>query len=98
MLEFDAVAATQAYLDSVPAELRARSDAYFEGGYWLQAADFAIGLAVNLAILALGLSRRMREAAERLARRRPVQDFAFWTMYVVVATVPALPFMVYRDF
>jgi STE24 endopeptidase len=98
MLEFDAVAATQAYLDSVPAELRARSDAYFEGGYWLQVADFAIGLAVNLAILALGLSRRMRDAVERLARRRPAQDFAYWTMYVVVATVPTLPFMAYRDF
>ena len=58
---FDPVAATQAYLDSVPADQRARSDAYFEGGYWLQVADFAIGVAVNLAILALGLSRRMRD-------------------------------------
>ena len=28
-------AATQAYLDTVPDEQRARSDAYFEGGYWL---------------------------------------------------------------
>jgi hypothetical protein len=28
-------AATQAYLDTVPPEKRARSDAYFEGGYWL---------------------------------------------------------------
>jgi STE24 endopeptidase len=95
---FDPVAATQAYLDSVPAEQRARSDAYFEGGYWLQAADFAIGVAVNLALLALGLSRRMRDAAERLTRRRAVQDFAYWVMYIIVATVPALPFMVYRDF
>jgi STE24 endopeptidase len=32
----DPVAATNAYLASVLAETRARSDAYFEGGYWLQ--------------------------------------------------------------
>jgi STE24 endopeptidase len=95
---FDPVAATQAYLDSIPAGQRARSAAYFEGGYWLQAADFAIGVAVNLALLALGISRRMRDAAERLTRRRAVQDFAYWVMYIIVATVPALPFMAYRDF
>src|SRR5438128_2466596 len=31
----DAAAATQAWLDSVPREKREKSDAYFEGGYWL---------------------------------------------------------------
>lgn len=98
MLEFDPIAATQAFLDSVPADQRARSDAYFEGGYWLQVVDFAIGVAVNLAILALGVSRRMRDVAERWFSRRALQDFTYWTMYLVVATVPALPFMIYRDF
>ena len=37
---FDAVAATNAYLAQIPAEARARSDAYFEGGYWLTLWDF----------------------------------------------------------
>src|ERR1051326_5540375 len=32
---FDAAAATQAWLDSVPLEKRETPDAYFEGGYWL---------------------------------------------------------------
>jgi hypothetical protein len=32
---FDVKAAVDAYLASVPAAARARSDAYFEGGYWL---------------------------------------------------------------
>ena len=31
----DPAAATQAWLDSVPKEKREKSDAYFEGGYWL---------------------------------------------------------------
>ena len=33
---FDAERATEAYLAFVPPEQRARSDAYFEGGNWLQ--------------------------------------------------------------
>ena len=32
---FDVEAATQAYLDMVQGATRSRSDAYFEGGYWL---------------------------------------------------------------
>jgi STE24 endopeptidase len=37
---FDPVRATNAYLAAVPADKKARSDAYFEGGYWLQLWDF----------------------------------------------------------
>jgi hypothetical protein len=33
--DFNADAATDAYLAEMPATARARSDAYFEGGYWL---------------------------------------------------------------
>ncbi|HEY6909724.1 MAG TPA: hypothetical protein VI356_10165, partial [Myxococcales bacterium] len=36
----DPAAATRAYLDQLPAAQRARSDAYFEGGYWLILWDF----------------------------------------------------------
>src|SRR6266704_3649844 len=32
---FDPVEATKAWLNTVPADKRAKSDAYFEGGYWL---------------------------------------------------------------
>ena len=33
---FDPVAETEKLLNTLPAEARAKSDAYFEGGYWLQ--------------------------------------------------------------
>ena len=33
---FDVDKATQAYLDLLSPEQKAQSDAYFEGGYWLQ--------------------------------------------------------------
>lgn len=95
---FDPVAATNTYLASVAGEKRARSDAYFEGGYWLQLWDFLLGVAVNLALLATGLSRRMRELAERLVRVRPVQTLLYWVQYLVVTSVVLFPMTVYEGF
>src|SRR2546429_3015583 len=61
----DPAAATRAYLDQVPAEQRARSDAYFEGGYWLQLWTFLWTAAVFILLLQTGVSARMRDLAER---------------------------------
>jgi hypothetical protein len=49
---FDVKAAVDAYLASVPADARARSDAYFEGGYWLILWDFLCSAAIALFLLA----------------------------------------------
>ena len=95
---FDPVAATNAYLATVSGEKRARSDAYFEGGYWLQLWDFLIGVAVNLALLATGLSLRMRDLAERLVRFRPIQTLLYWTQYLVLTAVVVFPMTVYEGF
>jgi STE24 endopeptidase len=96
--DFDPVSATNAYLATVVGEKRARSDAYFEGGYWLQLWDFLIGVAVNLALLATGLSRRMRDMAERLVRFRTVQILLFWVQYLVVTSLVVFPMTVYEGF
>src|ERR1700722_5424964 len=53
---FNPVAATNAYLAQIPADASARSDAYFEGGYWLILWDFLAGVAVALLLLQLGWS------------------------------------------
>jgi STE24 endopeptidase len=95
---FDARAATDAYLATVPAAARARSDAYFEGGYWLLLWNFLISVAVYLALLATGWSASLRNLAERATHFRPVQSFAYWTLYFVITTVVVFPFTVYQDF
>ncbi len=41
--DFDIEKATQAYIETLPADKRARSDAYFEGGYWLELWGFLYG-------------------------------------------------------
>src|SRR6266545_6817011 len=56
---FDPLAATNAYLATVPADKKARSDAYFEGGYWLVLWDFLASAAVYVLLLAAGWSAWM---------------------------------------
>lgn len=66
--DFDPAAATQAYLDSVPADARARSDAYFEGGYWLQLWSFVITAVIMIGLLHTGVSARLRDLVDRYVR------------------------------
>ena len=95
---FDPVVATNAYLATVAGEDRARSNAYFEGGYWLQLWDFLLGVLVNLVLLGTGLSGRMRNLAERLVRFRPIQTFLYWVQYLLLTTVVLLPMTIYEGF
>ncbi len=95
---FDVEEATRAYLDRLTPEQKARSDAYFEGGYWLQLWGLLYGLGVAWAFLGTGLSRRMKAAAERLTRRRPLRTWLYAAQYIVLATLLSFPLTVYRDF
>jgi STE24 endopeptidase len=91
----DPAAATRAYLDTLPAADRARSDAYFEGGYWLQLWGFLYGAGVSILLLATGLSARMRDLAGRL-RWRWLQDAAYWVQFLVASTLLTLPLDLYQ--
>src|SRR5712691_11230177 len=64
----DPATATRAWLDTVPADKRAKSDAYFEGGYWLILWNFLLGAAVMLLLLVSGVSVSLRRFAERNTR------------------------------
>src|SRR5215469_9072798 len=65
---FDASKATNAYLAQVHGAARARSDAYFEGGYVLILVDAIYAVIVSAIILWLGLSARIRDFAGRVIR------------------------------
>ena len=95
---FDPIQATEDYLAKVPAADRARSDAYFEGGYWLQLWGFLYGLAVAWVVLGTGLSRRMKALAERVTRRKPVHTWLYGAQYLVAIAVLTFPLTVYQGF
>src|SRR6185295_367070 len=93
---FDVKAATDAYLAKMSPEQRARSDAYFEGGYWLLLWDFLYGAGISLLILGLGWSARMRDRAKRVTKSNSVHAFVYWAQYLLVTTVLAFPLTVYE--
>jgi len=96
--DFDAEAATQAYLASVPDSARAASDAYFEGGYWLLLWNALLSVAICGVLLIAGWSARMRDLAERVTRFAPLRVAGYWVQFLVVTTVLSFPLTVYQGF
>ena len=95
---FDAERATAAYMATMSTKARARSDRYFEGGYWLMLWDFLIGLGVAALLLCTPLSRRMRDFGERITRYKWLQIGLYTALYIVLTTVLTLPWSAYEGF
>lgn len=94
----DVEKATQAYIDVLSAEQRARSDAYFEGGYWLQLGDFVNYLIIAAILLFTGLSRRMRDLAQRLLSKKFLSTWLYVVMWVVATFLLGLPMSIYGGY
>jgi len=95
---FNVEAATDAYLAQIPATSRSRSDAYFEGGYWLILWDFLYGVVVALLLLNLRWSAGMRNLAERVTRFKPIQTFIYWVEYLLLVSILSFPLTVYEGY
>ena len=91
---FDPEAATEAYLATVSAEDRERSDAYSEGGYWLQLIGFLYGLGVAWILLATRLSAWMRDWAEKRTGRGFIGSAIYVVQYILVTFVLGFPLAV----
>ena len=87
-----------AYLARVPPDQRARSDAYFEGGYWLLLWDFLSTVVVMWMMLRFRWSVRMRDLAERLIRFKALQTAMYWAQFVVLFAVIVFPLTVYEGY
>jgi STE24 endopeptidase len=94
----DPATATRAWLATVPADKRARSDAYFEGGYWLLLWDFLLSSAIALLLLFTRISARLRDFAERLTRFKSLQVAFYAIPYIIVTALLGFPLIYYRDF
>lgn len=95
---FDPEAATQAYLATIDAATRAKSDAYAQGSYWLPLWSAVIAILTDLALLYFGWSARFRNWAERVTRRRTLQSMLYALPYVVVTALAVLPWAIYAGF
>jgi STE24 endopeptidase len=95
---FDPEAATEAYLARLSPEARAKSDAYFEGGYWLQLWNFLWGLGVAGLLLGTGLSARMRDTVERWTRFQFLRAVLYAIGYILLTTLLSFPLSLYEGF
>jgi len=95
---FDVEAATRAYLAKQSPEAKAKSDAYFEGGYWLQLWNFLYTLGVAWLLLGSSLSSLMKRFAERITGRRWLQTAIYALQYSILTPLLFAPLTVYEGF
>jgi Zn-dependent protease with chaperone function len=95
---FDPATATQEWLDSVPSDQRAKSDTYFEGGYWLILWNFLLAAAISIFLLSSRISARLRDFAERRSRFKAIQVSLFAIPYFVFVYVLSFPLNLYENF
>jgi STE24 endopeptidase len=95
---FDPVEATKAWLATVPADKRAKSDAYFEGGYWLILWNFLGGAAIAIFLLASKFSAQLRDFAERVTGSKTLQVAIYAIVYILVVAVLSFPLAFYQQF
>ena len=94
----DPGAATKAWLDTVPADRRARSDAYFEGGYWILLWNFLLSAAISIFLLQSRVSARMRDFAEQITRFKWLQVWFYAVPFVLISAILSFPLAIYEDF
>ena len=94
----DPAAATQAWLDTVPADQRAKSDGYFEGGYWLILWNFLLAAAISIFLLQSRISARLRDFAERNTRFKALQVVLYAIPYILFVALLSFPLVIYQDF
>ena len=95
---FDVKAATDAYMELMPESAKARSNAYFEGGYWLILWDFLLGAVIALLLLNMGWSAWMRDLAERITKWKWLQTFIYWVQYLVLTSILGFPMAIYEGY
>ncbi|HKD48137.1 MAG TPA: M48 family metallopeptidase [Rhizomicrobium sp.] len=96
--KFDAARATDAYLARVGGAARARSDAYFEGGYWLILVNLLWTLVVSGLILWLGVSAAIRDWAAEMTHSRASQAMIYGVAYVAIMAAGQFPLTVYEGY
>jgi STE24 endopeptidase len=98
-LPLDPDRATRAYLDRLSPEAVARSNAYFEGGYWLRLWNWLLGVAVAVLLLFTRPSSALRDAlARRLPRWPFLRRLLYGMAYLAAVWVLTLPLAVYQEF
>lgn len=91
-------AAVEAYLAKMTPDQVARSNAYFEGGYWIQLWSFFLGCVFVYILMRFGVSAWLRDRIQRWTRFRFLQDCFYVSVYLLINTLFTFPFVLYTDY
>lgn len=94
---FDTENAIQNYLNTMSPEEKEKSDAYFEGGYWLLIVGLIMEIIVAWIFLSLGLSKWIKKMASRF-KNINLQNLAYAFMYLLFAYILSFPLNIYTSF
>lgn len=94
---FDPEIATQKYLDTLTPQEKEKSDAYFEGGYWLILWNTILEIVVAWVFLSLGLSRWIKGIAIK-AKNINLQNLIYIFLYFLFAFLLTFPLDIYQGF
>jgi STE24 endopeptidase len=95
---FNVEAATRAYLDTLQGAARAKSDTYFEGGYWLILWGTLVALITNWVMLRFGWSSAWSRWTERVTNGRIRQAALYAIPFTLVGALLALPWTIYTGY
>ena len=97
-MSFDAELATRAWMATIDTAARGKSDAYFEGGYWLILWGALAAIAADLVILRLGWAAALSARVARITRRPALRSFLFTIPYILLATLLIVPLTIYKEY
>ncbi len=95
---FDPAAATQAWLDSVPRHQREKSDAYFEGRYWLILWNYLLAAGISIFLLGSRISARLRDFSEGVTKIKNLQIACYAIPYLILVYALSFPLNLYESF
>ncbi len=89
--------ATQWYLDKLSPETKAKSDAYFEGGYWLQLWNLLWEFAIAIVMLSFGLSKWAKRLAAKV-KNTNLQNLIYINIFLALLFLLSFPINWYQTF
>ena len=95
---FDVESATRAYLDTLQGAALEKSNAYFEGGYWLLLWGTLVAIIADGVFLRFRWSAKIRDFADRLTSKQWLQPAVYVIPYVLISTVIIFPWVVYTQY
>jgi STE24 endopeptidase len=94
---FNVDSATEHWLNTLTPAQRAKSDAYFEGGYWLLLWNTLYAVLIGAVFLLTGLSRQIKKLVSR-SKNINLRNFLYAVIYFLLSWLLLFPLDVYQGF